>query len=271
MISTLKYFAIAASLLICQKSIAQTAHLQQHAIQIASSDNSAVLLGASALFANPAAARQEVTGWDLTSAVSNRFNTDILSVGASVVKSFDQAAVGIVLGSYGIDGFKQNQVSLSFTRAIGASAYLGIQANYHQLQIDELGQKGVADMTIGYWQSIDNKVIISAYLKNPLQATSDQPQVIGKADIGIGYIISDQLTLYAAVDKPWDQGVSFRPGFAYQPHRTLTIYVSTDTDPEAISLGAGLNLIDGLNAQLGVNTHPILGTSLALSVGYRIQ
>lgn len=264
------YFAIAI-LLIYQDTYAQTEHQQQHAIQIASSDNSAVLTGAMALYANPAAANHEIRGWDLTTAVSNRFNTDILSVGASAVKSFDQTALGLSLGSYGIDGFKQSQVSLSFSRAIGASAYLGIQASYYQLQIDELGQRGIADMTIGYWQSIDNKVIISAYLKNPLQATSDQPQVVGKADIGLGYIISEQLTLYASVDKPWDRGLSFRPGFSYKPHPVLTLYVSTDTDPEAISLGAGINLNSGLQAQLGVNTHPILGNSLALSVGYTIQ
>lgn len=265
------YFAIAILLLTNQDLYAQTEHQQQHAVQIASSDNSAVLTGASALFANPAAARHETQGWDLTTAVSNRFNTDILSLGAAAVKSFDQSAVGISLGSYGIDGFKQSQVSLSFSRAIGASAYLGIQANYYQLQIDELGQKGVADMTIGYWQTINNKIIISAYIKNPLQATADQRHVIGKADVGIGYIISEQLTLYASVDKPWDRGLSFRPGFAYKPHRILTLFVSTDTDPEAISLGAGINLSGGLHAELGVNTHPILGNSLALSVGYTIK
>lgn len=265
----LKYFAIATLLLYYQASFAQPE--QQHALQIASSDNSAVLLGASALFANPAAARYETTGWDLTTAVSNRFSTDIFSLGASALKSFDQAAVGLVVGSYGIDGFKQSQIALSFTRTIGATAYLGIQANYHQLQIEELGQRGVADMTIGYWQIIDSKVIISAYLKNPLQAFSDQQQVTGKIDIGLGYIISDQLTLYTSIDKAWDGGISLRPGLAYKPHKILSLYVSTDTDPEAISLGLGLDLTAGLNAQLGINTHPILGNSLALSVGYAIQ
>lgn len=268
MIIDLRYFALAALLLLYEASFAQTEHLQQHAIQIASSDNSAVLIGASALFANPAAAKRDNNDWDLTTAVSNRFNTDILSLGASAVKSFDQAAVGIRLGTYGIEGFKQSQIALSFTRAIGESAYLGIQANYNQLQINELGQRGVADITVGYWQLIDDRIIVSTYIKNPLQGLSDQPQVLGKADIGLGYIISDQLTLYLAMDKPWDRGASLRPGLAYKPHEILTIYASTDTDPEAISLGVGLHLNGGLNAQLGINTHPILGNSLALSVGY---
>ena len=271
MLRRIIYFAIAAIPLFNQDVNAQTEHQEQHAIQIASSDNSAVLTGASALFANPAAAKHDLQGWDLTTSISNRFNTDILSMGAAAVRSFNQSAVGISLGSYGIDGFKQSHLSLSFSRMIGSSAYLGIQANYHQLQIDELGQKGVADITIGYWQIIANKIVISAYLKNPLQSASDQPQVIGKADIGLGYIISKQLTLYASIDKPWDRGLSFRPGLAYKPHHILTLYVSTDTDPEAISLGAGINLRRGLHAQLGINTHPILGNSLALSIGYTIQ
>jgi len=251
--------------------IAQTEHHQQHASQIASSDNASILTGASSLYANPAASRHQVQRWDLTSSVSNRFNTDIWSVGAAVSKSFKNAAVGLLVGSYGIEGLKENQISLNFTRAIGADAYLSIQGNYQQLQIEGLGQTGVADITIGYWQVIDNKVIISTYLKNPFQAITDQRRIAGKADIALGYIISDQLQLYASIDKAWDREVSFRPGLVYKPHRILKLYISTDTNPEAISLGVGVDLDNNLKADLGVNTHPILGNSLALSVGYSIE
>lgn len=256
---------------ICFMAQAQTFQHIEHARQIATSDNSPVLWGATAQYANPAATAHNLDGWDFTTAMSSRYSTDILAGSAALAKSFNNSAIGLLVGSYGIDGFKENQLSLSFARSIGKHAYLGIQANAYQIQVEGFGQSTIADLTLGYWQLIDEKIIISASIKNPAQLTNDDRRISGKADIGLGYIISDKLEIFTSVDKSWDAGWSVRPGLRYTPHQVLRVFFSTDTSPSAISLGLGLQLDTGLTADLGINTHPILGNSLALSLGYLIQ
>ena len=251
--------------------VAQTFHHLQHARQISSSDNSQILEGASALYANPVAAQHQTTLWDFSLTANNRFNTDIYSLSGAISYKANQSALGLLVGRYGISGFYESQISLSYSRSIGRSAFLGIQGHYYQLQIEGLGDTGFADFTLGYWQTFAEKVSVSLYVKNPLDGLNDRHRTVGKIDFGLVYNLSDILELYSSVSKPWGQKVSLRPGFRYKPHHIIYLYTSFNTAPSAMSFGAGISLPKNLMIDIGINTHPILGSSVAFSLGYQIE
>lgn len=263
--------SLACSFFIIVSSLfTQNVHPLQHALQISSSDNSALLTGASAVYANPASSSIQEDQWQFALSGNNRFNTDIQNISSALSMKLGGGSLGVLIGRYGISEFNESQVSLSYSKELGKKSFLGIQGHYYQLQIEGIDNVSSGDISLGFWHSFNEKVILSAYLKNPIDGFQNKDRVIGKAEISLAYLVSPKLAIYTAVEKPWSETVSVRPGLRYTPSPQLHLFISSNTSPSSMSFGIGLDLSDHLNTDLGFNSHPVLGSSLSLSLGYRI-
>lgn len=239
--------------------------------QIGLSDNSSLLGGASALYANPAAAGTQDHSWDLMVSADRKFNSDISSFSTAFSKNTSGHNFGLLLGRYGIKGFEENQISISYGRKIGSRSNLGIQGHLYQFRIEGLGKRTDADISVGVWHMFTDQLGFSSYLKNPLAGLRKERKIFGKVEAGLFYVISEKLKLYSSVDQPWGSRISVKPGILYQPYPIVTILASFNSSPAAMSFGLGLDFTNNMKIDIGINTHPILGNSMAFSFGFIIE
>jgi len=257
-------------MLLSYDTFSQSFQYLQHSRQISTSDNAALLSGGSSLYANPANILSDQR-WDFQLSGQNRYGTDIRSISGAALYRTSYGGLGVLVGQYGIDGFSHRQLSISYARAIGPASYLGIQGHRYQLQIEGLGQRNQMDMTVGLLHRISDVFRLSLYVLNPLEATQETQDLYGKVDLGGVLKISDKLEIYSSLSRSWDGVLSLRPGLIYNPAEILSLYLSTNTSPSAMSFGMDLSIARSLAISLGINTHPILGDSLSVSIGYVIE
>lgn len=250
---------------------AQNSGILQHADQISSSDNATILTGAKGLYANPAALFIQDVEWQFDLSAFKRYNTDIHSLSGSFSRKWNKSAFGAAVGTYGIDGFNENEFSVGFARQIGKLSAIGIQAHYYTLKIEQLGSRNKADISVGAWHETENGIIFSLYVLNPLSATNDNLDQFGKIDLGLGYKLSRQLQLFTTLGKLWGEAIAIRPGFKYKPYDYLELMASISTDPSSMSFGLNVLMNDAMTTHFAYNTHPFLGNSLAFSFGYALQ
>lgn len=252
-------------------SNAQTNPLVQHARQIASSDNSVLAIGPMSLYANPAGSLKQSSKWSFLLGVDRRYTSDVGSISAAGSRTFGENSVGILFGRYGINGFNQHLVGLSYSRRIGSDAFIGIQGNMHQLRIEHLGQRTTFDLKLGYWQQVGERIILSAYLNNPAQLTKVRPSIYGKAELSGAYILSEKLTFFGSFSIPWEYNISFSPGFRYEPISQFLLIVSFSTSPMNSSYGIGFEITPTVQLDLAWNKHPLIGNIFGLNLGYAID
>ena len=265
------YLIIVALFLCGLNSFAQVTDNILHPIQVSSSDNSALTSGVAALYANPAGLGVSPNSWSFILAGQNRFVTEIKSISAGVLRKFDKSAIGFQVGSYGIDEFDETHTSLGFSRQLGLNSHLGIQCHFYQLQIENLGSTSDFDLSIGFWSQNKNKWIFSAYILNPLQALSnDDNEKFGKIDFSLSHEISETLQMFLGTSFNWNQDYSIRPGIHYKPSSGLALLISYNSNPSALSFGLNLDIKSEMKLFTGYNTHPFLGSSLAIGLGYSL-
>ncbi len=268
----LKYLHIWWSTIISPTFIvAQVTSGLQHASQVYTSDNSALMTGSSSLFANPAASGQQEEKWDFSLSASRIYNTDILSLSAIASVRLNNQRIGMLIGQYGIKGYYMSQFSLLYSRSIGSKSFIGIQSNISQFRIKDLGYKLGSDISIGLWHPISHRTIISAYLRNPLKLEIITPNTYKKMALGILFKISDRLHLFTEIDKIQDQEISLKPGIRFEAISMMQLFVSFKSAPAETSFGVHIIIREKMHTDIGMNVHPILGTTLTFSLGYLLN
>lgn len=243
-----------------------------HPVLIASSDNAVITHKSAGLYANPATSLIGVSKGHMTAAFLRRYDTDLRSANAAITWRVGSDGLGFFINSYGIEGFRLTTLAASYTKSIGDKAYLSVQPKLSSIQIEDLGQRSQLDLTIGYWQEISDEWSWSVHIDQArsLLSTSSLQQ-LGIAQIGISYLLSDKAALYQSISYTSDGRWSYSPGLRYSPQNKLDLFISLSTAPSTFAAGIDLDLTSDLSLQLGYNSHPQLGSSLSVSVGYLIE
>lgn len=241
-----------------------------NAQQLASGDNSAILGGSAAIYANPAGILAQNQTWDLSLSAVNLFSTDIFGFTGAASYKTSAGAFGLSLGQYGIDGFQSSNLGIAFSRELGKDAYLGVKANWFQRRIEGIESSQQPDFSLGYWQRFNGNLILSFTIKNPMQKTNERIAT-GKIDLAIAYGISEQLYIFSAIEKPWNQELSVNPGLKYSPSKAFSLYISTSTSTNSMAFGSDLGINDQLVTTIAIRTHNTLGNSAGFSLRYLIN
>ena len=249
-------------------SVKSQTTLFQSALQIATSDNATQLTGAIGQLANAAAAGHTSRDWDFFISGDRRYGTDISSVLGGFSYNSEKYSVGSYFGRYGIDEFHSTIFSAHFTRALSVSTSLAIQGHYSQLNISGSNSSSEGDMSLGLWHEFSDHLITSISVRNLMNGIADRIMEEGKIDISLAYILSEKAQLFGGVSHTWTGKISFRPGVMYAPDRYLNLFISLNTSPSATSFGMSLSILEELQLDLGIHTHPVLGNSLSITLGY---
>jgi hypothetical protein len=253
----------------CQLSISwcQFDQSLNTARNIASGGQDFLLLSPEALYSNPAAL---INGEASISGVlnyANRYGTDIRSASAGISWQNDIQGGGLLIGNYGISGFRQNQVSAAFARKLAKDTRLGIQVNYFNLQIEERGSQSNLDLSLGIQHDFSDKISSGFYIVNPFAAATDN-QIQGGTGLSVLGHISDALSVYSSLYRDWGGNLDFRPGIQYELMDQIDIIWSFSTEGVAMNFGTDISLSRNWSVFLAYSTHQFLGNTLSFSTAY---
>lgn len=238
--------------------------------QIASGSQDLILTAPEALYINPAGiagGSERVSG--LVN-YSNRYGTEIHSASGALTWAHDGGALGFLVGSYGISGFRQAQLSMAYAKKLGSMSRLGMQLNYYNLSILDFGTRSSLDLSIGGQHAFSDKVATGVYILNPFAARrGDLPD--GGIGMSINGMMNENLSAYTSIFRDWQGEWDIRPGLQYRIIDQLTVLWSMHTAHASMNYGVDLHLSDGWNTIISFQAHQLLGGSLSLSMAYILK
>ncbi|TAF45922.1 MAG: hypothetical protein EAZ51_05210 [Sphingobacteriales bacterium] len=178
--------------------------------------------------------------------------------------------LGASFQNYGINAYRETQSGLSLARAFGPKLLTAITVNYHQLQISNYGNTRAFSVQVGLqYQALPN-LWLGAHVANPNSSKyAETTDLIIPAHIQFGgsYTFSDKLIISTELEKILDNKADFKTGIEYKIIKAFAIRGGVSMNPFKQYAGFGLAL-ENLLVDFGISSHPILGYSPQISLGY---
>jgi hypothetical protein len=212
--------------------------------------------------------------WSFSAAFSNSFLIKELSQKAFTFNLPKKAYAFALSGQqYGFSDFRQNQIGLAYAQNFGPALSLGLQFNYHHIQLSApYGNEWFYTLNLGLLSQISPQLELATVIINPNRANSPEadaaysPQAI---NLGLSYQAEEYLALYLQTDKELDKqlntrlGIQYsyknilelRLGIAHQPQQ-LAFGFSYFTDSFQIDIASAYNLQNGFSPAISLSFYP---------------
>ncbi len=201
----------------------------------------------------------------------NRFSIKELGTQSAIfVLPIKNYTIGASFQSYGVNAYKETKTGLSLARAFGPKLLTAININYHQLKIENYGNTQSFSVEVGLQYEALPRLWLGTHIANPNQSKyRDQTEQIIPAHIqfGASYIFSDQLIISSELEKTLDAQADFKAGLEYKVVKFIAIRGGISVNPFKQFAGFGIKY-QKLNLDFTVASHPVLGYSPQISVGY---
>jgi len=178
--------------------------------------------------------------------------------------------LGTSFQTYGVESYKESKTSLSLARAISPKLLMAFGLNYHQLQIENYGSAKSVSVEFGLQYEVIPKLWLASHIANPNQSNydADNEQIIPThIQFGASYRFSYQLFISSEIEKVIDHEADFKTGISYHLVKLITLRGGISVNPFKQYAGFGLDY-EKLNVNFSVSSHPILGYSPQISIGY---
>nr|WP_294893913.1 hypothetical protein [uncultured Pedobacter sp.] len=201
----------------------------------------------------------------------NRFGTQELSTKSAVfalpIKNY---AIGAAFQTYGIDAYNEIKTGISLAKSFGPKLLIGVGLNYHQLSITNYGNANAFSIELGLQYQVFPNLWLASHIANPNQSKyGDSTDQIIPAHIQFGgtYVFSDQLLITTEIAKVLDSGADFKTGIEYKVIKFVALRGGISVNPFKQYAGFGVNY-EKVNIDFAVASHPVLGYSPQISLGY---
>jgi hypothetical protein len=180
--------------------------------------------------------------------------------------------LGVSLNRFGDNLYNEHKLGVAFSHQLDRVS-LGLKINYVQFAIDELGSRSRILFEFGGITTITSQLSFGAYIYNFNQAKladyqDERIPTVMRA--GLSYHPIAKLMLNAEVEKDVDFPATVKVGLEYEVVKHLYLRTGVTTKPFVNHLGLGF-VKNKFQFDYAARTHPILGLSHHLSVGYRIE
>jgi len=204
-------------------------------------------------------------------AYENRFLIkEISTKSAAFAIPINKYVVGASFQSYGVNAYKETQSGLTLARAFSPKLLTAITVNYHQLQINNYGNTKAFSVQVGLQYQALKNLWLGAHIANPNSSKyAESTDLIIPAHIqfGANYTFSDRLILSSEIEKILDSEADFKTGIEYKIIKAFAVRGGVSMNPFKQYVGFGLAL-ENLLFDFGISSHPILGYSPQISLGY---
>lgn len=227
--------------------------------------------------------------WALFNNISGIAHQKSISAVASFDNKYNLAAFSTVTagvnlptkwGTFGASAFRfgdalfsNSKVGLGFANTIGLIS-LGIQVNYLQYAVQNIGNKNLIAIDFGGQAEISSQLVFGAHIFNVNQATisketGERVPTIMKA--GLSYRPGDKLMINLETLKDVDQKASVNAGIEYKVLDKLPIRTGINTFPFSQHFGIGFRpSLFNIDYAL-INYSDGLGLSHSFSVSFCLQ
>lgn len=203
----------------------------------------------------------------------NRFSLQALgtySAGLAYPLKGKGGTLGLSMNYFGFEAFKRQKIGLIYARNLLPNLSVGAEVNFHNFQIADYGNQGIASFELGLQYKPSKTIVIGVQLSNPVeQELADGDNLQTRFRLGGAYLPSEKLNIHASLEKELDTAIQFRVGFDYQLISILHVRVGISTEPALVSGGLGIHLKNGLQLDASFNYHQQLGLSPSIGVVYQ--
>lgn len=204
-------------------------------------------------------------------AYENRFSVKELSTkSAAIAIPLKKYTLGASFQSYGSPVYQELKSGLSFAKAFGENFSTALTLNYHQLSIQNYGNTNTFSFQVGFQYQIFKNFWIAAHAANPnkSQYTETESNTLPALyQIGASYTFSDKLLLTSEVEQVLNGKLDFKTGLEYKIAPFLALRGGTSVNTFQQFGGFGI-IYQKINLDFAISSHPVLGYSPQIAVGY---
>jgi len=198
------------------------------------------------------------------------FSNELSAQSFAMVIPLRNNFLGVHLQRYGFSAYNESKMGFTYAKKFNQLSF-SLNANYHQLTIQNYGSATAVSVDIGSLYTFNNQFIIGAYIKNPFQqnyvATNLVTEILTSYSVGFSYIASNKVLLATSVSKTKQQAIDPRFGLEYKIHTILSLRGGTSLKPFKQYGGMGLNY-KKLAFDFAVANDNNLGYLPQISLGY---
>ena len=201
---------------------------------------------------------------------NNYLHTDISTQSAVFACPIKNNVFGLSFQNYGVDAYSEQKVGLAYARRFGKGLFLAINANTHQLKINQYGSAFSYSVEAGIQFKVNSRLLIGSHVANPnrssysTDAAAAIPTVL---QVGTAYTLSDRVIFHAAVLKDLDWLTDARFGLEYAFLEWVAIRGGVNVNPFRQFAGIGCKY-QHFKFDVAAASHPALGYSPQMSLGY---
>ncbi len=257
--------------LFCHYSNAQSGLLGlQDARAIAMGRISSIHQGIDAAF-NNIAGLASIESLGFVASAERRFLlNETQNFGLAAAIPSNNGAFGVRVGSFGFEAYNENSISLGYSRQLSERMSIGGEFIYWNRSIPEYGSQGFLTFAVGLQAKVFEQVLLGFHLFNPIRsAVNDEENTFPVVQIGVNYLVSDQLQVSAELEKDIDFPAIFRSGIDYKIQESLALRLGISTAPTLFTAGIGLDISPAFHMDIAGSIHQILGFTPGISVQYQ--
>lgn len=204
-------------------------------------------------------------------AYENRFLIkEISTKSAAFAIPISKYVLGAGFQSYGVNAYKETRGGLTLARAFSPKLLTAISVNFHQLQIANYGNTKAFSIEVGVQYEALKNLWLGAHIANPNSSkygTNTDQIIPAHIQFGGCYRFSDKLIVSTEFEKVLDSQADFKTGLEYNVIKAFALRGGVSMNPFKQYAGFGLE-IENLLFDFGISSHPILGYSPQISLGY---
>ena len=211
--------------------------------------------------------RQVVVAYDL------RFGMKGLqTMAAGYVQPLRKGVFGASVGRFGDELYSENTLGVAYSRGWD-NVTLGMKANYMAVAMSEVGVRHCATLEIGGTARLLPELTLGFHAYNITRSRLDQntgerlPTVLR---LGVSYKPLEKIVLNAETEKDILFPASLRLGVEYEAVRNLRLRTGFASRPQTVTFGIGFSP-KRLQLDYAVRTHPVLGLSHHVSIGWSLN
>ena len=208
------------------------------------------------------------------------FSEDLSHQGLAVALPVGKSCFALAGDRFGYDLYNETRGSLAYAMRFSENVRAAVQLDYLGVQLGgNYGSTSAFTAELGVQAKVAEQLWLGAHLYNPNRAKLDastesnitlDERVPTLLRAGLGYIVSQKLTLTGEVEKDIDQDERFRFGVEYNPNKVLFLRTGVSTGALQGHFGLGLR-VKQLDIDMAVAYRSQLGATPMLNLNYRFQ
>jgi hypothetical protein len=204
-------------------------------------------------------------------AYENRFSVKELSTKSIVFATpLKKYSIGASFQSYGSPVYQELKSGLSLAKSFGENFSTALTLNYHQLNIQNYGNTSTFSFQVGFQYQVFKNFWVAAHAANPNKSEYTETEsntLPALYQIGASYTFTDKLLITSEIEQIIDGKLDFKAGLEYKIVPFLALRGGTSVNTFQQFAGFGI-MYQKLNLDFAISSHPILGYSPQIALGY---